>query len=72
MFRGRKIRLTIATSKPLRIPAGRTALARIKVKGAKLRLLRKNRQSRKVVATARVTDGNGERGTVTRTLTLKP
>ena len=71
-FRGKKRRLMIARSKQVTIPAGKTKVARIRVKNAKLKLLLKNRKSRKVVATARVTDGNGERGTVTRKLKLKP
>jgi hypothetical protein len=71
-FKGTKTRLTISTTKPVTIPAGKTAVVRFRVKGAKLSLLRENRKSRSVVATARVTDGNGERGTVTKRLTLKP
>jgi hypothetical protein len=72
LFKGRKQRVTIAVSKQVTIQAGRTSVARIKVSAAKLQLLRENRKSRGVVATARVTDGSGERGTVTRVLTLKP
>ncbi len=71
-FKGKKRRLMIARSKQVTIPAGKTKLARIKVGNARLKLLLKDRKSRKVEVTARVTDGNGERGKVTRKVKLKP
>jgi hypothetical protein len=71
-FKVKNRRVTIAASKRVTIPAGKTVVARIRVKGAKLKLLRRNRKSRQVVAAVRVTDGYGERGTVTRALQLKP
>ena len=71
-FKGKKKQLTITKAKTKTIPAGETMNAKIKVKAAKLDLLLENKKARKVKATAKVTDGNGEQGTVTKNLKLKP
>ena len=44
-FKGKKKRLTLARSKPVTIPAGKTAVARLPGQGAKLRLLLKDSKS---------------------------
>ena len=71
-FKGSKRKLTLAKAKRIKITAGQTKKAKLKVKGAKLRLLRKSKQARKARAKVKVTDGNGERGTVAKKLKLKP
>jgi hypothetical protein len=71
-FKGGKRKLTLAKAKQVKIRAAKTKKAKVRIKGAKLRLLRDSKEARKARAKVKVTDGNGERGTVAKKLKLKP
>ena len=70
-FRGGKRKLTLAKAKPTKIAAGKTKKLKLKLNGAKLKLVRNSRKARRVVAKVKVSDGNAERGSVAKKLKLK-
>ena len=70
-FRGSKRKLTLAKAKPAKIPAGKTKKVKLKVKGAKLKLIRGSAKARRVRASVAVADGNDETGTAAKKLGLK-
>jgi ELWxxDGT repeat protein len=62
-------RVTLARGK-FTVPAGKTGVVRLRVKGSALRLVRQNRSARKTVAIAQVGDRIGNRGTQRKALQL--
>jgi hypothetical protein len=71
-FKGKKRIVTLAKTKPTKLAAGQTKKLKVRVRGAKLRLLGSSRAAREAVASAAVTDGYGESGAATAKLKLKP
>lgn len=70
--KGRRGKRVVIGRAGFRIAAGRTKAVKVRVGGRKLRLLKRSRRARRVVAIARVRDGAGNRGTVRKRMRAVP